>query len=134
MEGGHRWKIDVSAAALLFQRAGRFAGNVRWIYLIIVNKECNDAYNISHVVNIYMASDGNTIKAVAGTSTRGGILGKYKTIESARKAFDILMKRIEVSSREIVYMPTDEEVEREIKAGNKMHSINGKKQKGHGGS
>nr|DAI27708.1 MAG TPA: hypothetical protein [Caudoviricetes sp.] len=81
-----------------------------------------------------MASDGNTIKAVAGTSTRGGILGKYKTIESARKAFEILMKRIEVSSREIVYMPTDEEVEREIKAGNKMHSINGKKQKGHGGS
>lgn len=102
--------------------------------LIIVNKEYNDAYNISHVVNIYMASDGNTIKAVAGTSTRGGILGKYKTFESARKAFEILMKRIEVSSREIVYMPTDDEVEREIKAGNKMHSINGKKQKGHGGS
>lgn len=134
MEGGYRWKIDVSVVVPLFQRASRFAGNVRWIYLIIVNKECNDAYNISHVVNIYMASDGNTIKAVAGTSTRGGILGKYKTIESARKAFDILMKRIEVSSREIVYMPTDEEVEREIKAGNKMHSINGKKQKGHGGS
>ena len=81
-----------------------------------------------------MASDGNTIKAVAGTSTRGGILGKYKTIESARKAFEILMKRIEVSSREIVYMPTDEEVEREIKTENKIHSINGKKQKGHGGS
>jgi len=102
--------------------------------LIIVNKDHNDAYNISHVVNIYMASDGNTIKAVAGTSTRGGILGKYKTFESARKAFEILMKRIEVSSREIVYMPTDNEVEREIKAGNKAHSINGKKQKGHGGS
>lgn len=102
--------------------------------LIIVNKEYNDAYNISHVVNIYMSSDGNTIKAVAGTSTRGGILGKYKTFESARKAFEILMKRIEVSSREIVYMPTDDEVEREIKAGNKAHSINGKKQKGHGGS
>ena len=134
MEGGHRWKIDVSAAVQLFQRVGRFAENVRWIYLIIVNKERNDAYNISHIVNIYMASDGNTIKAVAGTSTRGGILGKYKTIELARKAFEILMKRIEVSSREIVYMPTDDEVEREIKAGNKVHSINGKKQKGHGGS
>ena len=102
--------------------------------MIIVNKEHNDAYNISHIVNIYMASDGNTIKAVAGTSTMGGILGKYKTIESARKAFEILMKRIEVSSREIVYMPTDDEVEREIKAGNKVHNINGKKQRGHGGS
>ena len=39
------------------------------------------------------------------------------------------MKRIEVSSREIVYMPTDDEVEREIKAGNKIHGISGKKQK-----
>lgn len=102
--------------------------------MIVVKKDHNDAYNISHVVNIYMASDGNTIKAVAGTSTRGGILGKYKTFESARKAFEILMKRIEVSSREIVYMPTDDEVEREIKAGNKIHGISGKKQKGHGGS
>ena len=55
--------------------------------MIVVDKDHNDAYNISHIVNIYMASDGNTIKAVAGTSTRGGILGKYKTIESARKAF-----------------------------------------------
>ena len=134
MEGGLTWEIDVSAAVLLFQRAGGFAENMRWIYLIIVNKERNDAYNISHIVNIYMASDVNTIKAVAGTSTRGGILGKYKTFESARKAFEILMKRIEVSSREIVYMPTDDEVEREVKAGNKLHGINGKKQKGHGGS
>ena len=52
--------------------------------MIVVNKDHNDAYNISHVVNIYMASD--------------------------------------------------DEVEREIKAGNKIHGISGKKQKGHGGS
>ena len=47
--------------------------------MIIVNKEHRDAYNIKHIVNIYIASDGNTIKVVAGTATRGGILGKYNT-------------------------------------------------------
>lgn len=103
-------------------------------HLIIVNKEHRDAYNIKHIVNIYIASDGNTIKVAAGTATRGGILGKYKTSEIARKAFEDLMKDIEISNREVVYMPTDEEVERQLRVFNAHHNIKGKKQKGHGGS
>ncbi len=102
--------------------------------MIIVNKERRDAYNIKHIVNIYIASDGNTIKVAAGTATRGGILGKYNTIEITRKAFEELMKKIECSNREIVYMPTDEEAERQLKITNAHHNIKGKKQKGHGGS
>ena len=53
--------------------------------MIVVNKDHNDAYNISHVVNIYMSSDGNTIKAVAGTSTRGGILGNIRRSNQQEK-------------------------------------------------
>lgn len=92
--------------------------------MIIVNKEHRDAYNIKHIVNIYIASDGNTIKVAAGTATRGGILGKYKTSEIARKAFEDLMKDIEISNREVVYMPTDEEVERQLRVFNAHHNIN----------
>lgn len=102
--------------------------------MIIVNKEHRDAYNIKHIVNIYIASDGNTIKVAAGTATRGGILGKYKTSEIAREAFETLMKDIEISNRKVVYMPTDEEAERQLKISNAHHNIKGKKQKGHGGS
>lgn len=102
--------------------------------MIIVNKEHRDAYNIKHIVNIYIASDGNTIKVAAGTATRGGVLGKYKTSEVARKAFEDLMKKIDSWDREVVYMPTDEEAERQLKISNTHHNIKGKKQKGHGGS
>lgn len=34
--------------------------------MIIVNKECNDAYNLAHVTNIYIGAEGCTIKASAG--------------------------------------------------------------------
>lgn len=30
MEGGHRWKIDVSAAVQLFRKDGRFAEIIAW--------------------------------------------------------------------------------------------------------
>ncbi len=34
--------------------------------MIIVNKDNNDAYNLAHVTNIYISSDGNSIKCAAG--------------------------------------------------------------------
>lgn len=104
--------------------------------LIIVNKGRNDAYNINHVTNFYIGSDGCSIKVSAGSATRGGILGKYSSYEETRKAFEILLDGIARNDTEILYMPSDTEVTGKLKAQPQQayHHITGKKTKGHGGS
>lgn len=104
--------------------------------MIIVNKDRNDAYNANHITNMYIGSDGNSIKVSAGSTTRGGILGKYNSYEETKKAFEILLKNISKNDVGVLYMPQDNEVENEIKAGPKeaYHHVSGKKTKGHGGS
>lgn len=102
---------------------------------MIVNRECNDMYNIDHVTNIYIGSDGCTIKAAAGASTRGGILGKYNSYEESKTAFMIMSERI-AKGMPLIKMPGDAEVKERIKSEPKdsYHHITGKKTKGHGGS
>ena len=103
--------------------------------MIIVNKECNDAYNLAHVTNIYIGAEGCTIKASAGAATRGGILGKYGSYEETRTAFSLLIDAIAKDSS-MYKMPSDAEVREKIKAApaDSYHHITGKKTKGHGGS
>lgn len=103
--------------------------------MIIVNKECNDAYNVAHVTNIYIGSDGCTIKASAGSATRGGILGKYGTFEETKTAFLMLIDGIAKGSQ-VFRMPNDVDVRKKIKSvsNDTYHHITGKKNKGHGAS
>ena len=103
--------------------------------MFIVNKECNDTYNIEHITNIYIGSDGCTIKASAGTATRGGILGKYDSCKETQTAFSMLIDGLE-KNRPVFRMPKDEEVRGKIKItpGDNYHHISGKKTKGYGAS
>lgn len=104
--------------------------------MIIVNKDHNDAYNTSHITNFYIGSDSCSIKVSAGSTTRGGILGKYNSYEETRKAFEIMLEGIAKNDTEVLYMPTDAEVSGKLKAQPQQHNhhITGKKTKGHGGS
>lgn len=104
--------------------------------MIVVNKDHNDAYNINHVTNFYIGSDGCSIKVTAGNTTRGGILGKYGSYEETRVAFEILMDGVAKNENEVLYMPTDAEVSIKLKSRPQKayHHIAGKKTKGHGGS
>lgn len=104
--------------------------------MIIVNKDHNDAYNINHITNFYIGSDGCSIKVSAGSTTRGGILGKYNSYEETRKAFEILLDGISKNDNEVFYVPSDEEVAGKLKTQPQQayHHITGKKTKGHGGS
>lgn len=102
--------------------------------MIIVNKDRNDAYNMDHVTNIYIGADGCSIKASAGSATRGGILGKYGSYELAGKAFQILMESIEKEDKKVLYMPDDSDVHGKMQMKQTYHHITGKKTKGHGGS
>mgnify|MGYP004469680699 FL=1 len=103
--------------------------------MFIVNKQYDDTYNTDHITNIYISSDGCTIKASAGTATRGGILGKYGSFKEAQTAFRMLMDGIGKNSP-VYRMPSDGEVGEKIKAapGDNYHHITGKKTKGHGAS
>lgn len=104
--------------------------------MIIVNKDRNDAYNINHVTNFYIGADGSSIKASAGSATRGGILGKYGSYEETQKAFEILLEGISKNDCEVFFMPNDKDVGEKMKLQPKQtyHHITGKKVKGHGGS
>ena len=100
--------------------------------MFIVNKQRDDTYNLQHIVNIYIGSDGCTIKASAGTATRGGVLGRYNSYSETQKAFSMLTEGI--GKGEMVFqMPDDEEVKKTFK-NEKYHHVTGKKTKGHGAS
>ena len=101
--------------------------------MIIVNKEHNDAYNLSNITNFYIGSDGCSVKVSAG-STRGGIMGKYNSYEETKKAFEILFEKIQKNNTPVIYMPSDSDVSDNLMQNQKYHHIAGKKTKGHGGS
>lgn len=102
--------------------------------MFIVSKEHNDVYNQSSITNIYIGSDGTSIKVSAGSTTRGGILGKYNSYEEAKKALEIILECIAKNNMEVIYMPQDKEVKDKMQAKEAYHHITGKKTKGHGGS
>lgn len=102
--------------------------------MIIVNKERNDAYNVSHIINFYIGADGCSVKVSAGNTTRGGILGKYNSYDDTKKAFEMLLEKIQKNDEPIIYMPIDKDVLNRLQTNQAYHHITGKKTKGHGGS
>ena len=104
--------------------------------MIIVNKDHSEAYNLTHIVNFYIGSDGTSIKVSAGGTTRGGILGKYNSYKDTQAAFEMMLETIERINKEVLYMQSDDEVGGRIKntPAEAYHRITGKKTKGHGGS
>lgn len=102
--------------------------------MITVNKEHNDAYTTSHITNIYIGSDGCSVKVSAGSTTRGGILGKYNSYDDTKKAFEMLLEKIQKNDATIIYMPSDNDVSDKLQTKQAYHHIAGKKAKGHGGS
>lgn len=102
--------------------------------MIIVNKEHNEAYNTSHITNFYISSDGCSVKVSAGSTTRGGMLGKYNSYDDAKKAFEILFEKMQKNDAQIIYMPSDNDVSDKLRIKQGYHHITGKKTKGHGGS
>ena len=60
--------------------------------LCIVNKNYDDLYFINHVINIYIAPvDSCIIKVATDGTTRGGILGRYRTEEETKVAYSMLI-------------------------------------------
>ncbi len=101
--------------------------------MILVSKDHNDAYNIDHITNIYIGSDGQSIKAATDSGTRGGILGKYNTYDETRKAFEMIMDKLSANAL-VVYMPKDSEIKEKGTYNAPHHHITGKKTRGYGGS
>lgn len=104
--------------------------------LCIVNKNYDDLYFIEHVINIYIAPvDSCIIKVATDGTTRGGILGRYRTEEETKVAYSMLINGIELG-RTVFRMPSDEEVKIKINSipAKKQRHITGKKTKGHGAS
>lgn len=102
--------------------------------MIIVNKDHSDAYNIRHITNFYISFDSCSVKVSAGSTTRAGILGKYNSYDETKKAFEILLEKIQKNDVPIIYMPSDNDVSDKLRKKQAYHHVTGKKTKGHGGS
>lgn len=102
--------------------------------MYIVSKDQNESYNSDHIINIFIDSGNCAIKVVAGSTTRGGVLGKYKTQDEMTKAFEILLDEMSRADTNVIYMPTDSKVADKLRVRETYHHITGKKTKGHGGS
>lgn len=102
--------------------------------MVIVSQNRSDMYNLSHVVNIYL--DGIKVKVCTDGSTRGGILGEYKTQDVAWKAFEWLADQLE-TEKSVIRMPSGKYIEDRYRSALepvKQRAANGKKTVRRGGS
>ena len=98
--------------------------------MYILNKEGTEAFNSEHICNIFISKD-NAIRAAMKTRTTGGYLGQYDSLNEAKTALKILIIRLGDGFQ----MPDSMSIKAEvIRFSDKTQRINGKKQKGHGGS
>ena len=79
--------------------------------MFVAAKDRTSMFNTGMVSYIYIGEDRKTVKAVAGPRETVYRLGFYRSESEAAAAFRILAGEME-KGRDIVYMPTDEEVER----------------------
>lgn len=102
--------------------------------MFVASKNKREVYQSEQIINIYIGSDGKSIKTAAGPATRGGVLGQYATCEEAEAAMEILLIKLN-SNEKVIYMPSDEETRHQTRRNESPHrNIAGKKTKGHGGS
>ena len=78
--------------------------------MFVAAKDRTSMFNTGMVGYIYIGEDRKTVKAVAGPRETVYRLGIYRSESEAAAAFRILAGEME-KGRDIVYMPTDEEVE-----------------------
>lgn len=104
--------------------------------MYIISKNCEEMYNLDRATNIYISSDGCSIK-ICVDGTRGGQLGKYSSSEETKEAMMILVEEMKnTRNNNIIHMATDDAIRTKIRTHNRQenHHVNGKKTKGHGGS
>lgn len=103
--------------------------------MFIYDKSKGYIVNVNEVKDIFLGRDRGTVAVGLrdGGTTK---LRVYESEEEARTAIDMLAESIAVSKREIICMPTSEEIR--VKLRNTpltaVHHATGKKTKGHGGS
>ena len=102
--------------------------------MIIINKEMTSIVNFEQVENIFVGAGGTSIKANL-KSGNGMQLGFYGSVEEAKIVIQILAEQIS-KNIDCIKMPQDKQIEAKINSVpySKPHHINGKKQKGFGGS
>ena len=104
--------------------------------MFVAAKDRTSMFNTGMVSYIYIGEDRKTVKAVAGPRETVYRLGIYRSESEAAAAFRILAGELE-KGRDIVYMPTDEEVEMFMRRENarpERFSRDGKKPVRRGGS
>jgi hypothetical protein len=104
--------------------------------MYIVSKNREEMYNLDRATNIYISSDGCSVK-ICVDGTRGGQLGKYNSSEETQEAMAILVEEMKnARNNNIIHMATEDVIRTKIRTRNKQenHRVNGKKKKGYGGS
>lgn len=100
--------------------------------MYIVSKDKKAIINLDQVSNMYIGSDGCSIKADYRNGN-GCQMGRYNSEREARKAMEIVANTIGKS--EVCFMPDDDAVKAKMNSEEqKYRHIAGKKTKGHGGS
>lgn len=98
--------------------------------MFIVSKDRDSIINMDHITNLH-ASDPYTIKAAIANGS-GYKVGRYNG-PVAEKVIEMI--GLAIGKTEVYFLPSDESVQAKLNEERaRYHSIDGKKQKGHGGS
>ena len=98
--------------------------------MFIVSRDKSGIINLNRITNLY-ANDSYTIKAAFEGGT-GCQIARY-TSPVAEKVIEMI--GLAIGKTEVYFLPSDESVQAKLNEERaRYHSIDGKKQKGHGGS
>lgn len=103
--------------------------------MLIVSKDRKSAVNLKHVSAAFIGHDGHSLK-VTYAGGGGCQLGEYETEWEAREAL-MMFAEAKRTGANLFFMPDDEAIKARIALRTeteKRRLMNGKKQKGHGGS
>lgn len=103
--------------------------------MFLYEKSRGTIINVDCVKDIFPGRDTRTISL----GLKDGMILKlkeYKTADEVMEAISMIAKQIATSKRNIVIVPTEEEVQTSMRSRplSSVHHATGKKQKGHGGS
>lgn len=101
--------------------------------MFVVSKEYGIILNFDNIIELYAKSDGTVVVAKQADG-KLIVLQEYENTKEAKTAIEIISEQI--SLKNVVYMPSLNEVKRRIENDGmkKYHNVGGKKTKGHGGS
>lgn len=100
--------------------------------MYIVSTDKKAVINFEQTTSMYIGADGCTLKADFGNG-KGCQIGRYGSEKAAQAALDIIARNI--GKCEVYFAPDDSAVRARINLEEqRRHPVDGKKQKGHGGS